>query len=142
MRFLFDTDHISIRQRKTVTGYSNIFARSARHSVGDFAYSVVSFEEQTRGANAYVKAAQRPTDLVHRYGLLAMVLNDYAMITVLPFDDAAASTFSGLLNLRGKVGTKDLRIASIALSRGLTLLTRNTRDFGKVPNLIIEDWTI
>jgi len=36
----------------------------------------------------------------------------------------------------------DLRIASIALSRGLTLLTRNSRDFSKVPRLVIENWTI
>jgi tRNA(fMet)-specific endonuclease VapC len=36
----------------------------------------------------------------------------------------------------------DLRIASIALSQGLILLTRNTRDFSKVPGLVTQDWTI
>jgi tRNA(fMet)-specific endonuclease VapC len=36
----------------------------------------------------------------------------------------------------------DLRIASIAISRSLVLLTRNARDFGKIPELVMEDWTI
>jgi tRNA(fMet)-specific endonuclease VapC len=36
----------------------------------------------------------------------------------------------------------DLRIASIAISRNLVLLTRNVRDFIKVPKLVTEDWTV
>ncbi len=35
----------------------------------------------------------------------------------------------------------DLRIASIALSHDMTVLTRNVRDFEQVPDLRIEDWT-
>ena len=34
-----------------------------------------------------------------------------------------------------------LRIASIALSRDLTVLTRNLVDFQLIPGLRVEDWT-
>jgi tRNA(fMet)-specific endonuclease VapC len=35
----------------------------------------------------------------------------------------------------------DLKIASIALARGETLLTKNRRDFEKVPGLAFDDWS-
>jgi tRNA(fMet)-specific endonuclease VapC len=60
---------------------------------------------------------------------------------LLPFDQAASDHCDRLIAQRIRVGTMDLRIASIALVHGFTLLTRNLRDFQRVPNLNAEDWT-
>jgi tRNA(fMet)-specific endonuclease VapC len=38
------------------------------------------------------------------------------------------------------IGPYDVLIAGQALSRGLTLVTRNGREFVRVPSLIVEDW--
>lgn len=38
------------------------------------------------------------------------------------------------------MGTMDLKIASISLAHGATLLTRNLRDFEAMPGLRLEDW--
>lgn len=40
-----------------------------------------------------------------------------------------------------KIGRMDLRIAAVALEHGTILVSRNTRDFRKVPALQIEDWS-
>jgi tRNA(fMet)-specific endonuclease VapC len=74
--------------------------------------------------------------------MLSRLFFDYAAIPVLPFDLAAATEYERLLALRVRVGTMDLRIAAIALPRKLILVTRNVRDFGQVPALLTEDWTV
>jgi len=38
------------------------------------------------------------------------------------------------------VGVADLQIAAIALSKGLIVVTHNTKEFSRVPGLTIEDW--
>jgi tRNA(fMet)-specific endonuclease VapC len=61
---------------------------------------------------------------------------------VLQYDVKSQQIFQALKAQRIRVGTQDLRIASITLSNNGILLTRNLRDFEKVPGIIIQDWSI
>jgi tRNA(fMet)-specific endonuclease VapC len=62
----------------------------------------------------------------------------------LPFDDLAAMEYSriraDLAAAGAPIGPYDLQIGAIALANGLTLVTHNTREFGRVNGLSIEDW--
>lgn len=65
-------------------------------------------------------------------------------LPVLPFDAAAARRYGEIrseLEQRGTpLGDADLRIAAIALARGLTVVTGNVRHFRRVPGLTVENW--
>jgi len=65
-------------------------------------------------------------------------------IAVLPFDTAAAEVYgplrAGLESAGRRPDEPDLRIASIALSRGLTVVTGNVRHFSRIAELDVEDW--
>ena len=116
-------------------------SRIAQHSPADFALSIVSFHEQMLGGHAFLNRARTAAQLVRGYSLLMNTLQTFMTMPVLPFVAAAAGVFDGLQAQRIRVSTMDLRIAAIALSQGLILLTRNVRDFGRVPALVTEDWT-
>jgi tRNA(fMet)-specific endonuclease VapC len=73
--------------------------------------------------------------------MLSRLLSDYAAVSVLAFDTFAAQVFDGLVGQRIRIGSMDLRIASVALTNRLTLLTRKLNDFRRVPGLTTEDWT-
>jgi len=75
---------------------------------------------------------------------LALIAGLQAQYLSLPFDDAAAHEYGAIrseLAAKGTlIGPNDLLIASIAVSRNVTLVTHNTREFSRVPRLRIEDW--
>jgi tRNA(fMet)-specific endonuclease VapC len=142
VKYLLDTDHVSILQRQASPEYAVLSARMAQHQPDDFGFCIISFHEQVIGCHTYLSQARDSAGLVRGYRMLAQVITDFTAATVLPFDDPAAAVYDGLSPSRLRVASMDLRIAAIALSRGLTLLTRNARDFGRVPGLAFENWTV
>ncbi|HMV84695.1 MAG TPA: type II toxin-antitoxin system VapC family toxin [Blastocatellia bacterium] len=85
------------------------------------------------------KSQRRPASVLFMESYLANEPN-------LDFDLTAARIFGELradLERKGTpIGAYDLQIAAIALAHGLTLVTHNTREFSRVPNLLLEDWEI
>jgi tRNA(fMet)-specific endonuclease VapC len=98
--------------------------------------------EQFLGIHDYINRAKRLSDLIVGYVMFSDALKDYLAFDVVEFDDEALQCFDALSRQKKQLAVMDARIASTAQSRGLIVLTRNTRDFAKVPGLKFEDWTI
>ena len=136
--WIFDTDHVSLWQ----TNHPTIRQRLLQTDPKTFAVTVISFEEQIRGRLGEINRITSETSLVPSYNNLQVTDAFFKNLNVLPYTTEAQALFKQLRKQRIRIGTRDLRIASIALSLNSTIVTRNRRDFEQVPNLQIEDWTI
>ncbi len=133
MTHVLDTDHVSILQRGSTPAATNIAARIAAAGTANVGVSIASFHEQFLGAHTYITRAPDAAALAAGYERLRRLIDYYRNFPILDFDLSAAA--------RVRIGAMDLRIAAVALSRGLTVVTRNARDFNRVPGLVLEDWT-
>ncbi len=140
--FVLDTDHLSIIQSRRGLAYENIVHRMAEYDEDDFYVTIVSFAEQVRGWMSFVSQAKDENGV--GVGLLKLegLLQCHSTSNVLGYGEAAIDTFEELRRQKIRIGSMDLRIGAITLSSGMTLLTRNFKDFEKIPHLPIEDWTV
>ena len=139
--FLLDSDHLSILWYNEGIEYDALLKRINSHAEEAFAVSIVTFDEQLRGWQAYVKKSSRRDGTVKGYAELHRLLDRFSESQVIDVDDTAADKFIELRSQGVRIGSMDLRIASIAIINDFTLLTRNTIDFERVPSLRFEDWT-
>jgi tRNA(fMet)-specific endonuclease VapC len=139
--YLLDTDHLSVLERGGIAA-ERLRRRLLTVSPDEIAATVISYEEQTRGWLGYIARARSPEEQVTAYGYLQRHLHVFCAVPLVAFDPAAAAIMRQLQALRIRIGTMDLKIASVALAQDASLLTRNVADFQKVPGLHIEDWTV
>lgn len=138
--YILDTDHLSVLDRGGV-GAERLLQRLATVNSEQVATSIISYEEQMRGWLSFIAKVQTTAQQVEAYSRLRQHLASYSTIPVLRFDYAAAKEFERLRTLYPRLGSMDLKIASVALVNKSTVLSRNTRDFKQIVDLSIEDWT-
>ncbi len=67
-------------------------------------------------------------------------------LEILTFDESAAACYGKIRSVLEKQGTPigplDLMIAAHAKSMALTLVSNNTKEFARVPDLLLENWAI
>jgi tRNA(fMet)-specific endonuclease VapC len=135
---VLDTDHISLFQRKHPTVVQNMVSADPNQ----LAVSIVTVEEQITGHFKLIKQANSGAKLIRAYAALQSGVAYFNTITVLPFDEVANTYYETLRKQKIRIGSQDLRIAAIVLSVKGILVTRNRKDFAKVPDLTLEDWSI
>ena len=135
---ILDTDHLAELERVTSSGRQ--LAQKLDESGDEIVTTIISAEEQLRGWLAQINRLRDPHRQIEAYGRLQGRLEFFAAWRLLPWDGPAATRLQSLQDQRVRVGTMDLKIACIALAHDGTLLSRNLRDFRKVPALKVENW--
>jgi len=139
--FVLDTDHMSALEWGSGAAGQRLIKRLDKLSPDEAATTIITFEEQMRGWMSVLAQARSLNAQVEAYRRLKRTLGNYLKVEVLEFDAKAAAEFERLRRQRLRIGTMDLKIAAIALTHDATVLTKNFKDFGRVPGLRVEDWT-
>jgi tRNA(fMet)-specific endonuclease VapC len=138
LRFLLDTDHVTLLLNQQSVLRSRLVAVPS----GEEGTSIITVEENLRGRLAALARARDGARRIARYQQLLSSMELFAQLPLAAYEQAAEDEFQRLLGLRPRIGTRDLKIAAIALANQVTVLTRNRRDFGHIPGLSIDDWSV
>jgi tRNA(fMet)-specific endonuclease VapC len=136
--FVLDTDILSLYWE----GHDVLCRHVAGHSSTDLAITAITVEEQLSGWYSLLRQAKQPPALAHAYRRLADAVYFLARWPILPFSESAIARYETLKALKLNVAKMDLRIAAIVLENAGVLVTRNLRDFQRIPHLPLEDWTV
>jgi predicted nucleic acid-binding protein len=131
--YLFDTDALSQIIKKSP---SIIFVRKLASVDPEKQFTTtITVGEMVYGAYK----SSRPEYFIDKLEDLV-----WQNVQILPFDEGSAKVYGRLRAEIEKKGISlsepDLRIASISVHYGMTLITGNTKHFSKVQGLMVEDW--
>lgn len=131
MKYLLDTNIIAYIINKRPP---EVFSKFQSLSRGDLLVSSIVVAELWFGVAKSQKKEQNKV-------ALEIFLEP---LTIVDFDLTAAKFYAiiraDLQSSGSVIGSNDLLIAAHALSLGLTLVTNNTKEFGRVSGLTLENW--
>jgi tRNA(fMet)-specific endonuclease VapC len=104
--------------------------------------TVINVHEGVIGWHTYLMKAKNPADIEYGYQELAKTVMGFTGLNIIGYSMTAMASCDVLVKLKLGVRKNDLRIAAIALEVGAIVVTRNLRDFRRVPGLTCEDWSV
>lgn len=137
---ILDTDCLSLLDRERLLESSTLRQKLESFPQDELFTTIISFEEQMRGWLALIAKAKKIERQIFAYERLHRSLETYRTTNVLDFDEKSAEVFKQLKSHKIRIGTMDLKIASIAIANEAILVSRNLKDFEKVPDLTVQDW--
>jgi tRNA(fMet)-specific endonuclease VapC len=132
MRYLLDTNICIYLIRKHP---QTVLEHFRQHSPQDVAISTITLFELEYGAQKS-QQIQRTQDALARF-LLPLTILDTDRHTAVD----AAIIRADLEKKGTPIGPYDLLIAGLARSRGMTMVTNNTKEFARIEGLLLENWT-
>jgi tRNA(fMet)-specific endonuclease VapC len=136
---VFDTDVLV----EILSENSRFAERAATIPADQQRIAIITVEEILRGrlhAVRQAEAGKGPISIAQAYDLLGRSVRDFQQLIILPYADEADFLFKTWRTEKVRVSTHDLRIAAVAVSHSATLVSRNRRDFERVPGLSVEFW--
>jgi tRNA(fMet)-specific endonuclease VapC len=136
--YVLDTDIASLYQH----GHAGVVQHIIAHPLSDLTITVITIEEQLSGWYTALRRIKQRDQLARTYLRLAMIIPFLARFPILSYTVPAILRFEHFHTLKLNIRTIDLRIAAIALESNGIVVTRNLRDFRRVPGLVVQDWTV
>lgn len=131
MKYLLDTCTVSDYFRRR----GGVVSTAHAHPPHELAVSAITAHEIHFGVLRQPRAASSLAGRVRTF------LTVVATVPFEPIDALASADIRARLERSGRnIGALDVLIAGVALARGLTLVTSNTREFSRVRGLSLEDW--
>ena len=136
---ILDTDHISVLQHAESEAAQRLSRRLAE-ALEQISTTAATVEEQCRSWLALINRYSDVRRQVTYYARFVDTIRFSARWRILPFGEQAAEEFQRLRREGVRIASTDLKIAAITLVHNGTLISRNLRDFEKVPDLRVQDW--
>jgi tRNA(fMet)-specific endonuclease VapC len=132
MRYVLDTNIcVALIRQKSQTVIQNI----TKHAISDIVVSTITIAELQYGVQKS-QAVQQNQQALNQFLIPFLILD---------FDYPATLAYGRLrtaLEAQGTpIGSLDMLIAAQVVAHSLILVTNNIKEFQRIPNLQLEDWT-
>ncbi len=135
----FDTNILT----EVLLGSPPFVTRAAAIPVHQQAVPVIVIEEIIRGRLNVIRQAEAgkaKINLERAYELFQETFSKIRRLQILSYTSSAESLYRQWRQQGIRVSTHDLRIAAVCVANNAKLISRNRRDFERIPGLAIEFW--